>query len=146
MARTCSLPCKGVVLHCNLNQFFLVSSHRSPAAPLGQQRIKYSSAKRKCSRCSVGRCWSSHRGHKPRASALEECCGQGYVWSIPYGNLNDCFLTQGTPVCSHMAAVSQWRVGAALYAPLLNVPSQCWICAALEGSYIASRGSFMEKN
>lgn len=53
---------------------------------------------------------------------------------------------RGTPACSHMAAVSQWRVGAALYAPLLNVPSQCWICAALEGSYIASWGFFMEKN
>lgn len=41
---------------------------------------------------------------------LEECCGGGYSWSIPYGSLNYCFLTQGTTVCSHMTAISQWRV------------------------------------
>lgn len=41
---------------------------------------------------------------------LEECCGEGYIWSIPYGSLNYCFLTQGTTVCSHMTAVSQSSV------------------------------------
>ena len=38
---------------------------------------------------------------------LEECCGEGYIWSIPYGSLNYCFLTQGTSACSHMTAISQ---------------------------------------
>lgn len=77
---------------------------------------------------------------------LEECCGEGYIWSIPYGSLNYCFLTQGTTVRSHVATISQSCVLAAQYATLLNVQSQCWICAAMEGSYIVSQGSFMEKN
>lgn len=41
-----------------------------------------------------------------------------------------------------MAAISQSCVFTAQYALLLSVQSQCWICAALEGSYIMSWGFY----
>lgn len=83
---------------------------------------------------------SIHCGYKRGASVLEECCGEGYIWSIPYGSLNYCFLNQGTEACSHMTAISQSCV------LTVRTPAQCWICAALEGSCIVSQGSSMKRN
>lgn len=81
-----------------------------------------------------------HCGYKRGASVLAECCGEGYIWSIPYGSLNYCFLNQGTEACSHMTAVSQWCV------LTVRTPAQCWLCAALEGSCIVSQGSSMKRH
>lgn len=53
---------------------------------------------------------------------------EGYIWSIPYGSLNYCFLTQGTTVCSHVTAVSQWRA--------LTVRTPAQVCSLNVGTVL----------
>lgn len=55
-------------------------------------------------------------------------------------------LHMGITVCSHMATLSQSCALTAQYAILLNVQSECRLCAALESSYTVSWGSYMKRN
>lgn len=76
---------------------------------------------------------------------LKECCGEGYIWSIPYGSLNYCGLTQGTTVCSHMTVISQSCV--------LTVCTPAQVCSLRVGTVLhwsdpvlCLLGSFMGTN
>lgn len=68
------------------------------------------------------------------AVELEECCGEGYVWSVPYGSLSYCCLTQGTTVGSHVTTISQSRV------LTVHTPAQAWASVlslrCIEGSWV----------